>query len=240
MEKRAKLYEGKAKILYATKDPRMVIQHFKDDATAFNGEKKDTIRDKGVVNNLISSRLMEILGVVGIPTHFVERLNDRDQLVFKVQIVPVEVVIRNRVAGSLAKRLGLKEGDQLHRPLVEFYYKSDALGDPLVTVDHVELFGWAEHEEIEWIVETCHRVNDALLAYFAGIDIDLIDYKLEFGRIADDHGEEALVLADEISPDTCRLWDRKTGKKLDKDRFRQDLGGITEAYHEVATRMKLM
>ncbi|MBF0158935.1 MAG: phosphoribosylaminoimidazolesuccinocarboxamide synthase [Magnetococcales bacterium] len=237
MEKREKLYEGKAKVLFATDDPDLVIQYFKDDATAFNGEKKGTIADKGVVNNLMSCRLMQLLQRVGLPNHFVKPLGGREQLVRRVEIVPVEVVVRNYSAGSLVRRLGRPEGEQLARPLVEFYYKSDALGDPLVTVDHIELFGWAEDDELEQIVETTHRINDVLLTVFAQIDIQLVDYKLEFGRLTADRG--VIVLADEISPDTCRLWDIHTGQKLDKDRFRLDLGGAAEAYQEVARRMGL-
>ncbi|MBF0624016.1 MAG: phosphoribosylaminoimidazolesuccinocarboxamide synthase [Magnetococcales bacterium] len=237
MEKREKLYEGKAKAIFATDDPKLVIQYFKDDATAFNGEKKGTITDKGVVNNLVTSRLMGILAAVGIPTHFVKRLNQREQLIRKVEIVPVEVVIRNVVAGSLAKRLGREEGERLPRPVVEFYLKSDALGDPLITLDHIDVFGWATDEEVEAIVEMSHRINDALVAIFAGVGIRLVDYKLEFGRLPDGH--DTLVLADEISPDTCRLWDMETNKKLDKDRFRRDLGGVEEAYHEILHRLGL-
>ncbi|MBF0175284.1 MAG: phosphoribosylaminoimidazolesuccinocarboxamide synthase [Magnetococcales bacterium] len=237
MEKRDKLYEGKAKVLFATDDPDLVIQYFKDDATAFNGEKRGTIVDKGVVNNMVSSRLFTILGAVGIPTHLVRQLTPREQLVQRVEIVPVEVVVRNRAAGSMAKRLGREEGERLSRPVVEFYLKSDALGDPLITLDHIEIFDWATEEEMEAIVEMSHRINDALLAYFASINITLVDYKLEFGRPTSGH--HPLILADEISPDTCRLWDTATGKKLDKDRFRRDLGGVEEAYQEIARRMGL-
>ncbi|MEO5369413.1 MAG: phosphoribosylaminoimidazolesuccinocarboxamide synthase [Magnetococcus sp. DMHC-1] len=238
MEKRQKLYEGKAKVLFATDDPNLVIQYFKDDATAFNGEKRGTIVDKGVVNNMVSTRLLTILSAVGIPTHLVKQLGPREQLVQKVEIVPVEVVVRNRAAGSMAKRLGREEGEILPRPVVEFYLKSDALGDPLITLDHIDVFGWAADEEVESIVEMSHRINDALLAYFASINIHLVDYKLEFGRPTSGH--HSLVLADEISPDTCRLWDMATGKKLDKDRFRRDLGGVEEAYQEIARRMGLV
>jgi phosphoribosylaminoimidazole-succinocarboxamide synthase len=237
MEKRQKVHEGKAKVVFATDDPEMYIQYFKDDATAFNGVKKGSIHDKGVVNNQSSARLMTILEHVGIPTHFVKRLNDREQLIKKVEIIPVEVVMRNRAAGSLAQRLGRSEGEPLARPVLEFYYKNDALNDPLVTVDHIEVFSWATHDEIHYLVETVHRINDILLAYFANIGIDLVDYKLEFGRLASD--PDTIVLADEISPDTCRLWDIHTGEKLDKDRFRRDMGGVAEAYQEVARRMGL-
>jgi phosphoribosylaminoimidazole-succinocarboxamide synthase len=235
MEKRDRLYEGKAKVLFATDDEDCLIQYFKDDATAFNGVKKGTISDKGVLNNLISARLMGLLEVVGIPVHFLERLNEREQLVRRVEIVPVEVVVRNRVAGSMAKRLGIEEGVVLPRPVVEFYFKSDELDDPLITLDHIDVFNWATHEEVEQMIEMAHRINDVLLGYYANIGIHLVDYKLEFGRLASD--SEVLVLADEISPDSCRLWDMKTGKKLDKDRFRRDLGGVEEAYQEVVDRM---
>ncbi|MBF0368624.1 MAG: phosphoribosylaminoimidazolesuccinocarboxamide synthase [Magnetococcales bacterium] len=235
MEKLEKLYEGKAKAVFATSNPDQVIQYFKDDATAFNAKKKGTISDKGVVNNLIASHLMTLLGVVGIPTHFIERLDAREQLVSRVEIIPTEVVVRNRVAGSMAKRLGREEGEVLSRPVVEFYLKSDELDDPLITLDHIDVFGWATEGEVEEIVELTHRINDILLGFFANIGIHLVDYKLEYGRLSDGR----VVLADEISPDTCRLWDMKTGKKLDKDRFRRDLGGVEEAYQEVAARMGL-
>jgi phosphoribosylaminoimidazole-succinocarboxamide synthase len=238
MEKREKLYEGKAKVLFATDRSDLVIQYFKDDATAFNGEKKGTITDKGVINNRMSSHLMQLLQVVGLPTHFVQQLNEREQLVRRVEIVPLEVVVRNVAAGSLVRRLGRSEGERLERPLLEFYYKSDALGDPLVTMDHIELFGWADDEEIERIIEMTHRINDVLVGFFANIRIRLVDYKLEFGRVMD--GEESgIVLADEISPDTCRLWDMESNQKLDKDRFRLDMGGVAEAYQEVSRRMGL-
>ncbi|MBF0382169.1 MAG: phosphoribosylaminoimidazolesuccinocarboxamide synthase [Magnetococcales bacterium] len=235
MEKRDQLYEGKAKVLFSTDDENCLIQYFKDDATAFNGVKKGTIADKGVLNNLISARLMFLLETVGIPVHFIKRLNDREQLVRRVEIVPVEVVVRNRVAGSMAKRLGIKEGVVLPRPVVEFYLKSDELDDPLITLDHIDVFNWASHEEVELMIEMAHRVNDVLLGYYANIGIHLVDYKLEFGRLNSDM--DTLVLADEISPDSCRLWDMKTGKKLDKDRFRRDLGGVEEAYQEIVDRM---
>ncbi|ABK43022.1 phosphoribosylaminoimidazole-succinocarboxamide synthase [Magnetococcus marinus MC-1] len=237
MQKGEKLYEGKAKVLFATDDPNMLIQYFKDDATAFNGIKKGTIADKGVVNSLISTRIYHILEKVGIPTHLEELLSPREQLVHKVEILPIEVVIRNRVAGSLARRLGIEEGTELARPLVEFYYKNDELDDPMVTIDHAEVFGWAKHREIEEMIEMSLRINDILIGFFANIGIDLIDYKLEYGRLA--VSPSTLVLADEISPDGCRLWDMETGEKLDKDRFRRDLGGVEEAYQEVARRMGL-
>ncbi|MGN7611879.1 phosphoribosylaminoimidazolesuccinocarboxamide synthase [Magnetococcales bacterium HHB-1] len=237
MQKQEQLHEGKAKVVFATNEDHLVIQYFKDDATAFNGEKKAQISDKGVVNNLIASRLMNILAAVGIPNHFVERLSLREQLVRKVEIVPLEVVVRNRIAGSMAKRLGLEEGKVLPRPVIEFYYKDDALNDPLVTLDHVEVFEWASELELEHIFDYTQRINDILVGFFANIDITLVDYKLEFGRPVD--GEDHLILADEISPDTCRLWDMHTGEKLDKDRFRRDMGGVSEAYAQVAERMGL-
>ncbi|MBF0455444.1 MAG: phosphoribosylaminoimidazolesuccinocarboxamide synthase [Magnetococcales bacterium] len=237
MEKRDQLYEGKAKVLFSTDDENKLIQYFKDDATAFNGVKKGQITDKGVLNNLISARLMGLLEVVGIPVHFIERLSEREQLVRRVEIVPVEVVVRNRAAGSMSKRLGIKEGTILPRPVVEFYLKSDELDDPLITLDHIEVFNWASHDEVDQMIEMSHRVNDVLLGYYANIGIHLIDYKLEFGRLSND--PDTLVLADEISPDSCRLWDMKTGKKLDKDRFRRDLGNVEEAYQEVVDRMGL-
>ncbi|MBF0293655.1 MAG: phosphoribosylaminoimidazolesuccinocarboxamide synthase [Magnetococcales bacterium] len=237
MEKRAQLYEGKAKVIFATDDPNQLIQYFKDDATAFNGVKKGSITDKGVINNMVTARLMTILEAVGIPVHLIRWLSPREQLVRKVTIIPVEVVVRNVVAGSMAKRLGRQEGEPLPRPVVEFYYKADALDDPLITRDHALVFGWASEAELDWIQATCMRINDVLIGFFANIGVRLVDYKLEFGRLAEDPGR--LVLADEISPDTCRLWDMTTGEKLDKDRFRRDLGGVVEAYREVARRMGL-
>jgi phosphoribosylaminoimidazole-succinocarboxamide synthase len=237
MEKRDQLYEGKAKVLFATDDENLLVQYFKDDATAFNGVKSGTIADKGVLNNLISSRLMALLEIVGIPVHLVKRLNDREQLVRRVEIVPVEVVVRNRAAGSMSKRLGIPEGTVLPRPVVEFYLKSDELDDPIITLDHIDVFNWASHDEVEQIIEMTHRINDVMLGYYANIGIHLVDYKIEFGRLNSD--PDTLVLADEISPDSCRLWDMETGKKLDKDRFRRDLGGVEEAYREVVERMGL-
>jgi len=237
IEKREKLYEGKAKVLFATDNPFEVIQYFKDDATAFNGEKKGTIADKGVINNLMSCYFMERVNSCGIPNHFIKKINDREQLVRKVDIVPVEVVVRNYAAGSLVKRLGRTEGEKLSRPLIEFYYKNDALGDPLVTTDHIEMFGWANKTEIDRITYWTLRINDNLIQWFKTIGIKLVDYKLEFGRL---FSTDVIVLADEISPDTCRLWDAETNKKLDKDRFRQDLGGVEEAYQEVARRLGLI
>jgi len=232
------IYEGKAKSLYEGPEPGTLIQHFKDDATAFNNLKKGTISGKGVINNRISEFLMLRLGEIGIPTHFIRSLNMREQLVRHVEIIPVEVVTRNIVAGSMAKRLGIAEGTQLPTPIIEFYYKDDALGDPLVTEDHVVSFDWMAPEELEIIRQLTFRINDFLLGLFAGCRLRLIDFKLEFGRIyLEEEGLLQIVLADEISPDTCRLWDFDTNEKMDKDRFRRDLGGEAEAYQEVARRL---
>jgi phosphoribosylaminoimidazole-succinocarboxamide synthase len=239
MSRRRQIYEGKAKILYEGPEPGTLIQYFKDDATAFNGQKKDTINGKGVLNNRISEHVFTLLGNIGVPTHFIRRLNMREQLIRQVEIVPLEVIIRNVAAGSLSKRLGIEEGTQLPRTLIEYCLKDDALGDPLVTEEHIACFGWANPEEMHDIADMAIRVNDFLTGLFAGIGIRLIDFKQEFGRIWD--GDYArIILADEISPDNCRLWDAATGEKLDKDRFRRDLGGEVEAYQEVARRLGLM
>jgi phosphoribosylaminoimidazole-succinocarboxamide synthase len=239
MSRRRQIYEGKAKILYEGPEPGTLIQYFKDDATAFNGQKKDTINGKGVLNNRISEHVFTLLGNIGVPTHFIRRLNMREQLIRQVEIVPLEVIIRNVAAGSLSKRLGIEEGTQLPRTLIEYCLKDDALGDPLVTEEHIACFGWANPEEMHDIADMAIRVNDFLTGLFAGVGIRLIDFKLEFGRIWD--GDYArIILADEISPDNCRLWDAATGEKLDKDRFRRDLGGEVEAYQEVARRLGLM
>ncbi len=238
MSRRRQIYEGKAKILYEGPEPGTLIQYFKDDATAFNAQKKGTISGKGVLNNRISEHIFTLLGQVGIPTHFIRRLNMREQLVRQVEIVPVEVVVRNVVAGSLAKRLGLEEGTPLPRAILEYYYKDDALGDPMVTEEHIAAFGWANQDEMHDIADMALRINDFLCGMFAGAGIRLVDFKLEFGRLWE--GDFArVILADEISPDGCRLWDMKTNEKLDKDRFRQDLGGEVEAYQEVARRLGL-
>ncbi len=239
MSRRRQIYEGKAKILYEGPEPGTIIQYFKDDATAFNGEKRSTISGKGVLNNRISEHLFLLLGRIGIPTHFIKRLNMREQLVREVEILPIEVVIRNVVAGSLAKRLGLEEGTALNRTIIEFYYKNDKLGDPMITAEHIAAFGWATEDELHDIEELSVRINDFLQGLFAGINIRLVDFKLEFGRLWD--GEfSRVVLADEISPDGCRLWDSDTNEKLDKDRFRRDLGGEVEAYQEVARRLRIL
>ena len=235
------LYEGKAKCLYEGPEEGTLIQHFKDDATAFNNQKKGTISGKGVINNRISEYLMTRLADIGIPTHFIKGLNMREQLVRHVEIIPLEVVVRNIVAGSMAKRLGLDEGTLLLTPITEFYYKNDALGDPLVTEEHILNFGWASEEELDILRMQALRINDFLCGLFVAVKLKLIDFKLEFGRfIMEEQGLMQIVLADEISPDTCRLWDFDTNKKMDKDRFRQNLGGEAEAYQEVARRLGLM
>ncbi|NQV45258.1 MAG: phosphoribosylaminoimidazolesuccinocarboxamide synthase [Rhodospirillales bacterium] len=239
MAKRRQIYEGKAKVLFEGPEPGTLVQYFKDDATAFNNQKKGVITGKGVLNNRISEYLMTRLGEIGIPTHFVRRLNMREQLVREVEIIPVEVVIRNVVAGSLAKRFGMAEGTALPRSIVEFCYKSDELGDPLVSEEHITAFGWAAPSDLDEIVAMSLRINDFLTGLFLGIGLKLIDFKLEFGRLWEDE-QMRIVLADEISPDSCRLWDVKTNEKMDKDRFRRDLGGVEEAYQEVARRLGIL
>ena len=240
MSRRKLIYEGKAKILYEGPDPNTVIQYFKDDATAFNAQKKAVIAGKGVLNNRISAHLMTKLESIGIPTHFIRSINMREQLVRKVDIIPIELVVRNVAAGSLVKRLGVAEGTILRRPLVEYYYKKDELGDPLISEDHIFTFGWADPYELEEMVNMAWRVNDYLNGMFAGIGLRLIDFKLEFGRIWGEHDELYIVLADEVSPDNCRLWDAKTGEKLDKDRFRFDLGDLITGYSYIAERLGLV
>ncbi len=234
MEKREQLYEGKAKKVFATDDPDRCIVDYKDDATAFNGQKKGTITGKGIVNNKMSNYLFKLLESKGIPTHFEKQLSDRATLVKKVQIVPLEVIVRNKAAGSLAKRLGMKEGSELRCPVLEFCYKSDELGDPMVNETHILAAGFATKEEIDEISKMAMKINKILIDFFLSVNIELIDFKLEFGRY---HG--TIILADEISPDTCRLWDVRTHEKLDKDRFRRDLGGVEEAYQEVMKRIGL-
>jgi len=239
MARRRMVYEGKAKILYEGPEPGTFIQYFKDDATAFNAEKKAVLDGKGVLNNRISEFMMTRLANVGIPNHFIKRLNMREQLIKKVEIIPLEVIVRNVAAGTLSKRLGIEEGKNLPRALVEFCYKDDKLGDPLVSEEHIACFNWATPQEMDEIVGQAIRVNDFMSGLFAGVGIQLIDFKLEFGRWFD--GEiQRTILADEISPDSCRLWDIETGDKLDKDRFRRDLGGVTEAYAEVARRLGII
>jgi phosphoribosylaminoimidazole-succinocarboxamide synthase len=226
-------YEGKAKKLYSTADPDLVIAYFKDDATAFNAKKRGTIEDKGVINNRLSELFFGLLEKHGVKTHFVRRLNDRDMLCKRLQIVPVETVVRNLVAGSMAKRLGREEGEALAHPIVEYYYKSDALDDPLVYAEHAILFGWATAAELETIHALALKVNEVLGAFLDERGILLVDFKLEFGR---HHGE--ILLGDEICPDTCRFWDKTTREKLDKDRFRRDLGNVEGAYQEMLRRVE--
>lgn len=232
MQKLEKIYEGKAKILYTTEDPNLVIQYFKDDATAFNAQKKGTIDQKGVMNNRIAARIFEHLKSQGVESHYVECLNDREMLVKRVQIVPLEVIIRNRAAGSLCRLLGLAEGTSLACPTLEFCYKDDALGDPQVNEYHIRALKWATDEEVRHIKAMAFKINDVLKKFFLDLKIELIDFKLEFGRV-----DGRIILADEISPDTCRLWEVGTGNKLDKDRFRRDLGNIEQAYQEVLRRV---
>ena len=239
MSRRKQIYEGKAKILYEGPEPGTLIQYFKDDATAFNAQKKATLDGKGVLNNRISEFMMIRLAEIGIPTHFIKRLNMREQLIKKVEIIPLEVICRNIAAGTMAKRLGMEEGEKLPRSVVEFCLKRDDLGDPLVSEDHIQVFGWATQSEVDELIGMALRINDYLQGMFAGIGIKLVDFKIEFGRYQVDGGYQ-ILLADEISPDSCRLWDRETNKKLDKDRFRRDLGGVTEAYNEVATRLGII
>ena len=236
MNRRRRIYEGKAKILYEGPEPGTLIQHFKDDATAFNAKKHEVIEGKGVVNNRISEYLFSRLNDIGVPTHFVRRLNLREQLVREVEIIPLEVVVRNVAAGSLATRLGIEEGTQLPRSIIEFYYKNDALNDPMVSEEHITAFGWAAPQELDDIMALAIRVNDFLTGLFLGVGIKLVDFKIECGRQWEGDNMRILV-ADEISPDSCRLWDIKTNDKMDKDRFRKDLGGMIEAYTEVARRL---
>jgi len=226
------LYEGKAKQVYATDNPDYVIQYFKDDATAFNAKKRGTIVSKGIINNAISETLFRLLEREGVPTHFVERLSDREMLVKKLQIIPVETVVRNIIAGSLAKRLGLEEGQPLREPILEYFYKSDPLDDPMISPSTATALGWATAAELQRIDALAFKTNAVLRAYLEPRGLLLVDMKLEFGR---HHG--SILLGDEICPDTCRLWDRETRQKLDKDRFRRDLGGVEEAYHEVHRRV---
>jgi phosphoribosylaminoimidazole-succinocarboxamide synthase len=239
MTRRRMIYEGKAKILYEGPEPGTIIQYFKDDATAFNAQKKGTINGKGVINNRISEHVFTLLGNIGIPTHFIKRLNMREQLVRQVEIVPIEVVVRNVAAGSLSKRYGIEEGTPLQRTILEYYYKDDALGDPLITEEHIACFGWAGQDELHDIADMAIRVNDFMSGMFAAVGIRLVDFKLEFGRVWENDFSR-IILADEISPDGCRLWDMATNEKLDKDRFRRDMGGEVEAYQEVARRFGLL
>ena len=237
MEKGKKLYEGKAKIIYATKDKNQVIQHFKDDATAFNNQKKGTIEGKGILNNRISEHILSNLSQIGIKNHFVKRLNMREQLVNHVEIIPIEFIIRNIATGSLTKRLGIEEGTFIEKPLLEYCLKNDKLGDPLISREHILTFNWLSANELDLINEECKRINDFLQGMFRAVGIKLVDFKLEFGKKKSDN---KIILADEISPDTCRLWDSVTEKKLDKDRFRKDLGNIIEAYQDIAIRLGII
>jgi phosphoribosylaminoimidazole-succinocarboxamide synthase len=239
MSRRRRIYEGKAKVLFEGPEPGFIVQYFKDDATAFNNQKKGTITGKGVLNNRISEYLMTKLNEAGIPTHFVRRLNMREQLVREVEIIPLEVVVRNVAAGSLSKRFGLQEGTPLPRSIIEYYYKSDELGDPMVSEEHITAFGWATTQDLDEMMSLSLRVNDFLSGLFLGVGVKLVDFKLEFGRLWENE-DMRIVVADEISPDNCRLWDIKTNEKLDKDRFRNDLGGVEEAYQEVARRLGIL
>ena len=234
VEIKEQMYEGKAKQVFATSDPEIVMVHYKDDATAGDGEKKGTIRDKGIVNNKLSNALMQKLEKEGIPTHYVEELNDRDTLVKKVQIVPLEVIIRNVAAGHFSLRMGVPEGKVFKTPILEYSYKNDDLGDPFINSYYALGLGLATQEEIDTISKYAFKVNEFMLGFFKKLNIDLIDFKIEFGRTSD--GE--IVLADEVSPDTCRLWDMATNEKLDKDRFRRDLGKVREAYEEILARLE--
>jgi phosphoribosylaminoimidazole-succinocarboxamide synthase len=239
MKKGKKLYEGKAKILYAAPEKGTAIQHFKDAATAFNNQKKSIIEGKGILNNRISEHILSSLNQVGIETHLIKRINMREQLVKLVEIIPIEFVVRNIATGSLTKRLGIEEGTVLERPLIEFNYKNDELNDPLIAREHIYAFGWATPIEINRIADQCLRINDFMQGMFKGVGIKLVDFKLEFGRL-NQNGKKKIVLADEISPDTCRLWDVTSEEKLDKDRFRRDLGNLLEAYQEVARRLNIL
>ena len=239
MARRKKIYEGKAKILYEGPEPGTLVQYFKDDATAFNAEKKATIEGKGVLNNRLSEYFMTGLAQVGVPTHFIKRLNMREQLIRQVEIIPLEVIVRNFAAGSMAKRMGMEEGTRLPRPIVEFSYKDDALGDPLVPEEYIAAFGWASQQDMDDIVAIALRVNDFLTGVMFAVGIKLIDFKIEIGRVWDNEFPR-LVVADEISPDSCRLWDLESGRKLDKDVFRHDLGDLADAYTEVARRLGVL
>ena len=239
MARRRQLFEGKAKVLFEGPEPGTLVQYFKDDASAANGSKKGIITGKGVLNNRISEYLMVRLGEIGIPTHFVRRLNMREQLIREVEIIPLSIVVRNVAAGSLTTRLGIPEGTRLPRSIIEYYYKNDALNDPIVAEEHITAFGWAHTHDLDDIVSLTLRINDFLTGLFLGVGITLVDFKLEFGRLWDED-EMQIVLADEISPDNCRLWDSKTSEKMDKDRFRRDLGRVEEGYQEVARRLGIL
>ena len=239
MKKGKKLYEGKAKIIYAAPEKGTAIQHFKDHATAFNNQKKSIIEGKGILNNRISEHILSSLNQIGVETHLIKRINMREQLIKLVEIIPIEFVIRNIATGSITKRLGIEDGSVLEKPLIEFCYKNDDLNDPLVAREHILAFGWADAIELDLIIKQCFRINDFMLGMFKAVGIKLIDFKLEFGRL-NLNGRKKIILADEISPDTCRLWDATSDKKLDKDRFRKDLGNLLEAYQEVARRLNIL
>ncbi len=240
MARPKKLYEGKAKILFEGPEPGTLVQYFKDDATALHSKKRGTITGKGVLNNRISEYLMLRLEEIGIPTHLIRRLNMREQLVREVEIIPLEVVVRNAAAGSLARRFGMTDGTPLPRSIVEYFYKKDELENPLVSEEHITAFGWATVQDIDEMMAMALRVNDYLSGLFLGTGIRLIDFRLEFGRLYHDNGDIQIILADEISPDNCRLWDIATGERLDKDRFRLDLGNVERAYQEVARRLGII
>ena len=241
MNKGKKIYEGKAKILYETKDKDLIIQHFKDDATAFNNLKKANVEGKGVLNNRISEYILTNLSQCGIKTHFIKRINMREQLIKKAEIFPIEFIVRNIATGSLTKRLGISEGTVLEKPLLEYCFKKDELNDPIISKEHIFSFGWATEKDIKIIDRMTLRINDLLVGMFRGIGIKLVDFKIEYGKTWDKDTEKTVILlADEISPDTCRLWDSKTEKKLDKDRFRKDLGDLIPAYTEVAKRLGIL
>lgn len=237
--RRKKIYEGKAKILYEGPEPGTLIQYFKDDATAFNAQKKAILEGKGVINNRISEYVMTRLNAIGVQNHFIRRLSLREQLIKEVEIIPLEVVVRNIAAGSIATRLGLAEGTPLPRSIIEFYYKDDKLGDPMVSEEHITAFNWAATQEIDDMMAMALRVNDYLSGLFSGVGIILVDFKVEFGRVYEGDFSR-VILADEISPDSCRLWDAATNEKMDKDRFRRDLGNVIESYTEVARRLGIM
>ncbi len=233
------VYEGKAKILYCSSDPKILIQHFKDDATANNAEKHAIIKSKGILNNFISEYLMSKIEDNGIETHFIKRINQREQLIKKVEIIPIELVVRNKASGSIVKRYNLKESLEFTDPLIEFFLKNDNLGDPLLNESHIIEFKWANYEEIQLMKSLALKINNILQNIFRNIGIELIDFKLEFGRVDYDKNKDKIILADEISPDNCRLWDKKTRKKLDKDIFRKNLGNLIDGYQEVLTRLGL-
>ncbi|WP_425090729.1 phosphoribosylaminoimidazolesuccinocarboxamide synthase [Tropicimonas sp. S265A] len=239
MARRKKIYEGKAKILYEGPEPGTIVQYFKDDATAFNAEKRDVIDGKGVLNNRLSEFFMTGLNSIGVPTHFIRRLNMREQLVRAVEIIPLEVVVRNVAAGSICKRLGIEEGTPMPRPIVEFYFKDDDLGDPIVSEEHIIAFQWASQQDLDDMVALALRVNDFMSGCMLSVGIQLVDFKIEIGRVFEGDYQR-LIVADEISPDSCRLWDVKTGQKLDKDVFRRDLGNLADAYTEVARRLGVL